>query len=216
MKLVIANKAYSSWSFRPWILMKALSMPFEEEVIRLYQPDTSGRISRYSQAGRVPILIDGEITVWDSLAIIEYLAETLPEAGVWPRDRAARAHARAISCEMHSGFMPLRARLPMNLRRQPKAIPHDEDVDAAIDRVCQAWIEARDRFGGAGEFLYGEFSAADAMYAPVINRFHAYAVPVPPGVKAYMEAMMALPAWKEWLDGAMAEPWFEPRYDDIA
>ncbi|CEJ13558.1 Dichloromethane dehalogenase [bacterium YEK0313] len=215
MKLVIANKAYSSWSFRPWILMKALALPFEEELIPLYQPDTASRIARYSQAGRVPVLMDGDITVWDSLSIIEYLAETRSDLAVWPRDRAARAHARSLSNEMHSGFMPLRAALPMNMRRAPKPVPHDDDVDTAIDRICQAFIEARDRFGGAGAFLYGDFSAADAMYAPVVSRFHGYAVPVPPAVKAYMEAVMALPAWKEWHAGAMAEPWYEPRYDDM-
>lgn len=216
MKLVIANKAYSSWSFRPWILMKVLDLPFEEEMIPLYQPDTASRIARYSQAGRVPVLVDGEVTVWDSLAIVEYLAETCRDLAIWPRDKAARAHARSLSNEMHSGFMPLRAALPMNMRRPPKPVPHDDDVDTAIDRICQAFVEARDRFGGAGSFLYGDFSAADAMYAPVVSRFHSYAVPVPPAVRSYMETVMALPAWKEWHAGAMAEPWHEPRYDDMA
>jgi glutathione S-transferase len=216
MKLVIANKAYSSWSLRPWILMRHLGIPFEEEVIRLYQPDTAMRIGRYSGAGRVPVLVDGDITVWESLAIVEHLAERFPDKAIWPKDPAARAHARSLASEMHAGFAPLRARCTMNIRRVPKALALDDEVKANVARILTAWREARSRFGAGGPFLYGAFSAADAMYAPVVNRFHVYAVPVPAEVRAYMDAVMALPAWQAWEADARAEPWYEAQYEDVA
>lgn len=216
MKLVIANKAYSSWSLRPWILMRHFAIPIEEEVIALYKPDTAARIAGYSGAGRVPVLIDGEATVWESLAIIEHVAERFPALAIWPRDALARSHARSAATEMHAGFTALRSRCPMNIRRAPKAIAMDEAVQRDVDRLVSLWREARSRFGAAGPFLYGAFSAADAMFAPVVNRLHAYDIAVPEDVRAYMDAVMALPAWREWEAAARAEPWHEPRYDDVA
>ncbi|QCK87730.1 glutathione S-transferase family protein [Phreatobacter aquaticus] len=215
MKLLIGNKAYSSWSFRPWILMRHLGLPFEEEVVALYQPDTAERVRRFSKAGKLPVLVDGDIVVWESLAIIDYLADRFPDRPVWPAERAARAHARSASTEMHAGFQALRNRCGMNMRRMPKAIALADDVKADIARIVTLWTEARERFGAGGPFLYGAFSAADAMYAPVVNRFHAYAIDVPPVVAAYMTAMMALPAWQDWQRGADAEPWFHQPYEVV-
>ncbi|MDP3544982.1 MAG: glutathione S-transferase family protein [Phreatobacter sp.] len=216
MKLVIANKAYSSWSLRPWILMRHFAVPFEEEVIALYKPDTKARIAGYSGAGRVPVLVDGEATVWESLAIIEHVAERFPGLAIWPRDALARSHARSAATEMHAGFTALRSRCPMNIGRAPKAIAMDEAVQRDVDRLVALWREARSRFGAAGPFLYGAFSAADAMFAPVVNRLHAYDIAVPEDIRAYMDAVMALAAWREWEAAARAEPWHEPRYDDVA
>lgn len=217
MKLVIANKAYSSWSFRPWIMMRMAGIPFDEVVIPLYQPDTRERILAISPAGKVPVLVDGEAVVWESLAILEHLADRFPEKIIWPRDPLARAMARAVSAEMHAGFMPLRVRCPMNMRRRPRAIALDEHVQANVDRITAAWSEARGRFGQqGGEFLFGPFSAADAMYAPVVNRFHVYGVSVSPVVKAYMDNIMALPAYREWEAAAVAEPWTHAPYEAIA
>jgi glutathione S-transferase len=215
MKLLIGNKAYSSWSFRPWILMRHFELPFEEEVVALYQPDTAERVRRFSKAGKLPVLVDGDIVVWESLAIIDYLADRFPDRTVWPQDRAAMAHARSAATEMHAGFQALRMRCPMNMRRAPKAIALADDVKADIARIVTLWTEARERFGAGGPFLYGAFSAADAMYAPVVNRFHAYAIDVPPVVAAYLTAMMALPAWQDWQRGVDAEPWVHQPYEVV-
>lgn len=178
MKLLIGNKAYSSWSLRPWILMRHFDLPFEEEMVALYQPDTAERVRRFSKAGKLPVLVDGDIVVWESLAIIDYLAERYPDRAIWPADRAARAHARAAATEMHAGFQALRNRCGMNMRRVPRAIALADPVTADIARIVTLWTEARERFGAGGPFLYGAFSAADAMYAPVVNRFHAYAIEI--------------------------------------
>ena len=216
MKLVIGNKAYSSWSFRPWILMRTLGLSFEEELIPLYRDGSAGRIRAASPGGKVPALIDGDVVVWESLSIIEYIADRFPDRGVWPADSAARAHARSLSTEMHAGFAPLRARCPMNIRREPKAVILGPDVEANVARIVAGWTEARARFGAGGPFLYGAFSGADAMYAPVVSRFHSYGVEVPPPVRAYMERIMALPAWQEWKQAADAEPWHLADSDDVA
>ncbi len=215
MKLVIGNKAYSSWSFRPWILMTVLGIPFEEELIPLYREGSAEAIRRLSPGGKVPALIDGGLVVWESLAIIEYLADRFPGRGVWPDDIAARAHARALATEMHAGFQPLRNRCPMNVRRAPKALVLGPEVEANVARIVAAWGEARARFGAGGPFLYGAFSGADAMYAPVVSRFHCYAVPVPPEARAYMDAVMALPAWRAWTEAGQAEPWHLADSDDV-
>ena len=215
MKLLIGNKAYSSWSLRPWILMRHFDLPFEEEVVALYQPDTAERVRRFSKAGKLPVLVDGDIVVWESLAIIDHLAELYPDRAIWPAHRAARAHARSSATEMHAGFQALRNRCGMNMRRMPKAIALADDVKADIARIVTLWTEARERFGAGGPFLYGAFSAADAMYAPVVNRFHAYAIDVPPVVAAYMTAMMTLPDWQDWQSGADAEPWFHQPYEVV-
>jgi glutathione S-transferase len=214
MKLVIGNKAYSSWSFRPWLLMRVLGLPFEEELIQLYRDGSAERIRAASPGGKVPALVDGDVVVWESLSIIEYIADRFPDR-VWPFDRAARAHARSLSTEMHAGFAPLRARCPMNIRRAPKPVVLGPEVEANVARIVAGWAEARSRFGASGPFLYGAFSGADAMYAPVVSRFHSYAVAVPEPVRAYMDAVMALPAWREWKEAADAEPWHLADSDDV-
>ena len=217
--LVVANKAYSSWSMRPWLLMRAFDIPFDEIVVPLDEPGTPDLIATYSPAGKVPVLVDGPIAIWDSLAIIERLAERYPHLPIWPRDDAARALARSLAAEMHSGFMPLRRHLPMNMRRAPKAPDLDaeasRDVSANVARIEAAWADARARFGAGGPFLFGTFSAADAMFAPVVNRFHVYAVKVGTETAAYMAAMMALPAWRDWQAEADAEGWHLPRIDTV-
>jgi glutathione S-transferase len=206
--LVIANKCYSSWSLRPWILLKQLGIGFDEILIPLGQPDTPARIREHSPAGRVPILKDGDLTIWDSLAITEYAAERWPEAQVWPRERNARALARSISAEMHSGFQALRNGCPMNLGKKFGPRDRGEAVGRDVARIDAIWEDARSRFGEAGPFLFGAFSAADAMYAPVVTRFDTYSVEVSPVSRAYMDAVLALPAFQEWRGAALREPWF--------
>ena len=206
--LVVANKCYSSWSLRPWLLLKHLGIAFDEILIPLGQPDTSARIREHSPAGRVPILKDGDVTVWDSLAIMEYAAERWPDAGVWPGERAARALARSISAEMHSGFQALRNGCPMNLGKRFGPKHRGEGVSRDIARIDALWQDARVRFGQRGPFLFGAFSAADAMYAPVVTRLDTYSAEVSPASRAYMEAVLGLPAFGEWRAAALAEPWF--------
>lgn len=214
-RLVIGNKSYSSWSMRPWILMRALDIAFDETVLPLFEAETSAAIRRLSPAGKVPILIDGDVTVWDSLAIVEYVAERWPDRIVWPRDPAARAHARALAAEMHSGFLPLRRAMPMNLSRAPKRAKLDaaakSEIAETVARLEALFADACGRSGGP--FLFGAFSAADAMYAPVISRLHTYAVAVGAPTQAYMDAVMALPAWHDWAAGAAAEGWRIERFE---
>jgi glutathione S-transferase len=207
LTLVIANKAYSSWSLRPWIALKTIGVPFEEILIPLDEPDTKRRILQHSPAGKVPILIDGEVRIWESLAILEYLAEQFPAAQLWPVDRAARAHARAVASEMHAGFAPLRQHYPMNVRKRIGNRPPTAEVQANIERIQSMWRECRERHSRLGPFLFGRFTAADAMYAPVVSRFETYAVPVDPTVRAYMDAVLGLPAFRDWIDAAAREPW---------
>jgi glutathione S-transferase len=205
-QLVIGNKNYSSWSMRPWIALRAANIAFEEVFIPLYTGAADKeKILSFSRSGKVPVLVDGDVTVWDSLAIIEYAAERFPEARLWPEDRARRAHARSISAEMHSGFMALRNECGMNLHRPVKPVALSDDAQANIARVQQIWTECRQRYGKAGPFLFGAFSGADAMYAPVVHRFRTYAIEVVPEAKAYMETMMALPALQEWTHAGLAE-----------
>lgn len=206
LKLVIGNKNYSSWSMRPWVAMKAGGIDFEEIFIPLYTgPADKQRLLDVSPAGKVPALIDGDVTVWDSLAIIEYLAECFPEARLWPDAREARAHARSISAEMHSGFVALRNECGMNLHRPVKARPLSEAARADIARVQEIWTDCRTRYGAQGPCLFGEFSAADAMYAPVVHRFRTYAINVSPVVRDYMTAMIAFPAFAEWTAAGLGE-----------
>ncbi len=214
LTLIIGNKNYSSWSMRPWIAMKAAGIAFAEEVISLEASDFKARVSKVSGTGKVPVLSDGGIHVWESLAILEYLAEKFPAAGLWPADPAARALARTIAAEMHAGFVPLRRHLPMNLWRPVKPRELPEDVFANVRRIDQIWTDCRTRFGAGGPFLFGAFGAADAMFTPVVSRFHTYAVEVGAVARDYMTAVMALPAWAEWRSAALQEPWVLP-HDEI-
>jgi glutathione S-transferase len=215
LKLTIGNKNYSSWSMRPWIAMKVTGIAFEETVISLDDPDFKPTLLQLSPTGKVPALVHnhprlGDVRVWESLAILEYLAETFPTANLWPADPKARAHARAISNEMHSGFIPLRRHYPMNMWRP--VLPRDPppEVAANIERIDEMWSHCRASFGQAGPFLFGTFTAADAMYAPVVSRFFTYAVNVSASARGYMDVMMALPAWSEWRIAALKEPWVLP------
>ena len=206
LKLVIGNKNYSSWSMRPWVALRASNIAFTEIFIPLYTGDADKqRILDFTHSGKVPCLIDGDVTVWDSLAIIEYLAERFPEARLWPEDRASRAHARSISAEMHSGFAALRNECGMNLHRPVSAIALSADAKADIARVQQIWTECRQRYGKSGPFLFGAFGGADAMFAPVVHRFRTYAIAAAPEAQNYMDTMMALPAFAEWTAAGLAE-----------
>jgi len=217
LKLVIGNKNYSSWSMRPWLAMRASGIPFEEIFIPLYTDNKADkdRILGFSRAGKVPALIDGDVTVWDSLSIIEYLAERFPDARLWPRDPAARAHARSISAEMHSGFLPLRNECGMNLHRPVGAVTLSADAQANVARVQEIWTECRDRHGKSGPYLFGAFTAADAMYAPVVHRFRTYAIKVSPQAQAYMDTMMAQPAFAEWTKAGLAETLVIEKFETV-
>jgi glutathione S-transferase len=209
LRLIIGNKNYSSWSLRPWLAMQVAGVPFEETQVCLDTPEFKARVAALSNgaASRVPVLIDGDICVWESLAILEYVAEKFPQSRLWPEPEAARAHARAICAEMHAGFAALRRHLPMNIRRPVKTRALDPAAAADVARVDAIWRECRARFGGGGPFLYGAFGAADAMYAPVVWRFHTYAVEVSGLARDYMRAVMALPASLQWREAARNEPW---------
>jgi glutathione S-transferase len=212
-RLVIGNKNYSSWSMRPWVLMRELGVEFDEVMVPLRQPDALQRKLTYSPAGKVPVLIDDDVRVWDSLAIVEYLAEQLPERRIWPADGDARAMARSVAAEMHSGFAHLRSRMPMNCRaRRPRA-GRGPGVEEDIDRIREIWRECRARFGGSGRFLFGDLTAADAIFAPVASRFRTYEVELDGAEAAYAEAILALPAVKDWVDAAREEPWTIEKFD---
>src|SRR5262245_46275187 len=193
LHLIIGNKNYSSWSFRPWIAMKVAGIAFDEEVHSLNAEDFKERVTRISGTGKVPALADGDVHVWESLAILEYLAERFPEAGLWPSDPVARGYARAVASEMHAGFVPMRRHLPMNMWRPPMPRELPDDVVVNVRRIEHIWTDCRTRFGKDGPFLFGRFGAADAMYAPVVSRFQTYAVNVGPTAREYMTAMVNLP-----------------------
>lgn len=205
LTLVVGNKNYSSWSLRPWLAMKQFGLRFEEIRIPLYQPDSGAQIRQYSPAGKVPILIHDRITVWDSLAICEYLAEQFPSHTWLPSDRPARAVARSICAEMHSGFQALRQNMPMNCRARLPGQGLTPDVQTDIDRILTIWQQCRQQFGNTGDFLFGAFTIADAMYAPVVLRFITYGVQLDPVATAYTEAILGLPALQEWLQAAERE-----------
>jgi glutathione S-transferase len=204
LTLVIGNKNYSSWSLRGWLFLKHTGAPFREIRIPLEQPDTKARIAQYSPAGRVPILIDGGVTVWDSLAICEYLSETVLGGKGWPADASARAVARSVSAEMHSGFQALRNELPMNCRARRKVAPSPA-ARADIARILSIWDTCRPQHAAAGPWLFGRFSVADAMYAPVAFRFQTYDVDLTGNPAAYARALLAHPAMLEWLAAGQAE-----------
>lgn len=207
LTLILGNKNYSSWSLRPWIAMTVAGIPFEEKVIPLYEPGSREQILKYTPSGKVPVLIDGEQHVWESLAILEHLAERFPNARLWPGEAEARSHARAVASEMHGGFSALRRACPMNMWLPPKPRPQSEEVMADVARIDALWQDCRTRFGRNGPFLFGSFGAVDAMYAPVVSRFQTYGIDVSEPARAYMEAVIALPAWSQWREDALSEPW---------
>jgi glutathione S-transferase len=204
LTLVIGNKNYSSWSLRPWLALKQAGIPFEEVMVDLYAGDAKAQLARHSPSGRVSALIDGALTVWDSIAICEYAAEIEPS--LWPQDRAARATARAVSAEMHSGFAALRSKMPMDCQARLPGAGRTPDSEKDIARIAALWEECRGRHGADGPFLFGRFSIADAMYAPVVWRFRSYGVELPAVARDYADTMEALPAMQDWRAAALAEP----------
>lgn len=212
LKLYIGNKNYSSWSMRPWVLLKQSGIEFQEEMVRFDSFEADSQFKRTLEAlsptGKVPLLVDGALAVWDTLAIAEYLAESFPEKQLWPKDTQARAHARSACAEMHSGFSALRSACPMNIEaslpQMGALILRDQPgVGADLDRLCNLWNEGLSRHGGP--YLYGDFSIADAYFAPVVMRIKTYALPVPAPVQAYLDRVCALPGVNAWIDGALAE-----------
>ncbi|WBK00999.1 glutathione S-transferase family protein [Methylocystis parvus] len=211
LKLVIGNKRYSSWSMRPWILMKVFEVPFEEILVPLYRAESKPALLAHSPAGKAPILKDGALTVWESLAIIEHVADLFPDRAIWPRDPAARAHARALACEMHAGFSALRNECSMNFGRAARPVPISDGALADAERIDAAWRDALSSYGGP--FLFGAFSAADAMFAPVVQRLDNYMIPVSEPSRRYMETVKTLPAWAEWRAAARGEAWRLPQFE---
>jgi glutathione S-transferase len=211
LQLVIGNKNYSSWSMRPWVLLREAQIPFDEIALKFGEKDgalTVPGIEKYSAAGKVPVLlIDGE-PVWDSLAIAETVAERFPDRQLWPADAKARAYARCVCAEMHSGFPALRGKMPMNIRNRYPGKGLTPESRRDIDRVLALWADCRGRFGASGKMLFGRFSIADAFYAPVVMRFHAYAVEVPRAAQDYCDAVQALASVREWCQAARRETEF--------
>ncbi len=209
--IVLGNKTYSSWSLRGWLMLKLTGAAFDEVVVPLDRPETKAAIRAHSPSGRVPTLKADGLAVWDTLAIAEYLHERFPEAGLWPEDPAARARARSVAAEMHAGFPALRARLPMDLKREPPEPGAGIAVDGAlageIARIVAIWGDCRTRFGGAGDFLFGRFGAADAFYAPVATRFVTYGVALDGAAADYRDALVARPDLRQWIAAANAKPW---------
>jgi glutathione S-transferase len=213
LTLVIGNKNYSSWSLRPWLVLKQAGIPFTEVSIPLYVGDWRERVLKHSPSGKVPVLEHGAIKIWDSLAICEYLAEQFPEKQLWPADVAARAEARSVSAEMHSGFQALRQHMFMNIRRRLPARGRNPEVAADIGRITAMWNGCRRRYAPGGTFLFGRFSLADAMYAPVALRFQTYEVAVDGAAGKYLQTLLALPALQEWIAAARAEKESIPQYE---
>ena len=208
LTLVIGNKNYSSWSMRPWVLLKQLGIPFEEMKLRFHSEEWDANIARWSPSGLVPVLWRGEVSVWDSLAIMETVNEWFPDRGVWPKDATARAFARCAAAEMHSGFRDLRTHMPMNIRASHPGKGMKPGVQANIDRIVQLWTEARKRFGSSGPYLFGSFSACDAMYAPVVMRFKTYGVALDGEAVRYCAAMREAPGVRAWIEAALQEKEF--------
>ena len=212
LTLIIGNKNYSSWSMRPWVAMTAFGIPFQEVRVLLDQQDTATKIAEYSACGRVPVLLAGEITIWDSLAICEYLAEQFPDKHLWPQDVAARAMARCVCAEMHSGFTGLRTDMSMNIKATLPGRGRTAAAQADIGRISEIWEECLSRFGHH-QFLFGEFSIADAYFAPVVMRFRTYGVSLAPALNAYCERVQAHPAVARWIAEALAETETAPKHD---
>ncbi|MEM7701548.1 MAG: glutathione S-transferase family protein [Pseudomonadota bacterium] len=206
MRLIIGNKNYSSWSLRVWLTMKVHNIAFEEDLRTFDVESEYADFFEFAPHGKVPVLIDGDLTIWETLSILEYLADKFPEAGLWPNDAAARAKARSISNEMHAGFLALRAACPMNMRRRIEPVPIDRAVKKDIVRIEQIWADCLETYGGP--FLFGEtFTIADGMFAPIVNRFAIYELSNHAATRAYSDTLTALPAWGEWADASAKEPW---------
>jgi len=212
-KLVIGNKNYSTWSLRGWLVAKRAGQPFEEELIPLHQPGSSEQKSQHSQAGLVPILYDGDQRIWDTLAIAEYLHEQHPEARLWPEDEEKRAVARAVTCQMHSGFLALRSNMPMNIRHRAPSVGRGPGVLEDIAQMTALWREMRSQYGSGGDFLFGEWCIADAFYTPPAFRFQTYEIPLEGEAAAYAESLLAMPEVREWAEAGIAEPWSIEQYD---
>ena len=216
MKLIIGNRAYSSWSMRGWLALKQSGIEFEELVVPLFDEAWEQRREGDEFApslGKVPILWDGDCVVWDSLAIIEFLADRAGREHYWPEDESARGMARSMAAEMHSGFGNLRRELPFNVRKNYGSVPLAPEVEAEVLRILNLWMQARARYGGSGEYLFGDWTAADIMFAPVITRFITYGVPVPPFAAIYMEAVLHRADVVEWIELAQDEPWVIEQYE---
>jgi len=216
LKLIIGNKVYSSWSLRGWLAAKQSSLPFEEVVAPLYDdawPQRKAQPDLAPSLGKVPTLWDGDIAVWDSLAIIDYLDALSGGDRFWPTDKAALALARSMSAEMHSGYQPLRQQCGMNMRHVLPPRELSDDVAANVARIVHLWEQARARFGAGGDYLFGAFGAADIMFAPVVTRFVTYSISVPPSIRGYMDAVLAHPFMREWTAGAEAEAWIIPHFE---
>jgi glutathione S-transferase len=206
LTLVIGNKNYSSWSLRPWILMRHLGLTFQERLIPLYQPGAQVELGKHCPGGKVPVLQQGDMRVWESLAICEHVAELVGRG--WPKDLEARAMARSICAEMHAGFFELRNAWPMNARARNRRVPMTPKVQADVDRVERIWSECRSRFGaGGGLWLFGEYSVADAMFAPVVLRFNTYGEGFSDNTRAYMATALEDPPMQEWIAAGEKEPW---------
>ena len=203
--LYIGSKSYSSWSLRPWLVLKQAGAAFSERKIALHRPDTEERVRAVSPSGYVPLFMEGDLLVWDSLSICEYLAERFPAAGLWPADRAARAVARSVSAEMHAGFPDLRKHLSFNCRTRFPGFQVPPEAREDADRVLTLWTDLRARFGKEGPFLFGSFSVADAMYAPVVLRFQTYDVKLDGAAATYAAAVLELPAMRQWIAEARQE-----------
>ena len=219
LKLIIGNRAYSSWSMRGWLAVKQSGEEFEELVVPMFDDQWDQRREGDEFApslGKVPILWDGDCVVWDSLAIIEFLADRVGRDRFWPKDDAARGMARSMAAEMHSSFASLRRELPMNVRKSYAPRELSDGVKDDINRILQLWAQARARFGGTGDFLFGDYCAADIMYAPVVTRFITYGVPVPPFAALYMKAVLSHPHVHDWIDQAQDEPWVIEEYEAAA
>ena len=216
LKIIIGNRAYSSWSMRGWLAVRQSGEQFEEYVVPLFDAEWDERREGDEFApslGKVPILWDGDCVVWDSLAIIDFLADRHSRELFWPEDESARGMARSMAAEMHSGFANLRRELPMNVRKSYPPRDLSEEVRTEIDRILQLWAQARARFGGTGDFLFGKWCAVDIMYVPVVTRFITYGVPVPPFAALYMKAVLSHPDVNDWIDKAQDEPWVIEQYE---
>ena len=219
IKLIIGNRAYSSWSMRGWLAVKHSGEEFEELVVPMFDEDWEKRREGDEFApslGKVPILWDGDCVVWDSLAIVEFLADRHGKEKYWPNDESACGMARSMAAEMHSGFANLRRDLPMNVRKTFPFKPLSDGVRREIERILQLWAQARARFGGTGLYLFGDWCAVDMMYAPVVTRFITYSVPMPPFAELYMKAVLSHPHVIEWIDKAQDEPWVIELYEHEA